>query len=126
MEIINLSTALLLGLWHYESYRYQGQIHPPQTVSNMVYEFKPDGTDRLYWELDGPGRFCERTGRYQIRGELLYDEVVEVNSANDPQCARDPDMRLGTKTETLFYFENQKLVLTLSLGSEHIDLIFAR
>lgn len=120
------SLALIVGLWNYESFRYRGQVHIPQSTQGLQYEFRADGTDRLYWSLEQYDYFCEREGRFQWQSDVLTDEVIRVNPRSHDSCSSDPDMQVGRKTETPVRIEQELLILTLQLGEEKIELQFRR
>lgn len=124
---LDLATfAVLVGIWKYEAYRYQGVVKYPTTDAELTYEFRADGSDRLHWKLDLQDQFCEREGRYVWANNTLIDQVVSTHPENHSSCSQDPDMQVGRETRTPARIENQKLVLTLALGSENLELLFVK
>lgn len=120
---------LIVGLWTFTALRpveAVPYIKAPTATEKMILEFRPDGTDRLRWELLDEGKFCEREGRFTWANNELSSTVTAVHEGNDPSCAADPDMVVGETTLTPARIENGQLILTLAVAEERAELVFER
>lgn len=128
MEMIT-EISLIVGLWTFEALTpltHQPLITVPTGTEKLVYEFKADGSDRLHWSLLDEGQFCERTGTYTWADNQLTTTITAVNPANHQSCSSDPDMVVGTQATTPARIENDKLILTLKLGVDEVEMSFTR
>lgn len=115
----------LQGAWTFREIIYQGERRPaPNPELHMTFEFRSDGTDRLYWTRDRGHTFCERTGKYEFSAGILQDEVTWVNPANARDCGRDPDMQEGNLTRTPVRREGNELQFSLNLGDEPLIYVW--
>ncbi|RME14817.1 MAG: hypothetical protein D6797_07995 [Bdellovibrio sp.] len=109
----------IFGVWQYYKFIYEGKEHPPLHPDlQMIFEFNPNGTNRLYWTYKGQNLFCERKGQYIYKDCVLLDKITWVNPNNSPNCASDPDMRKGRITKTKLQIINGELYLWLSLAGK--------
>lgn len=123
------SAAAVLGSWQFHKILYRDGEHPPFNPDLiLIFEFHPDGTDRLFWTRRNQHGFCERKGRYSWSAEtsLLQDEVIWSNPGNSPECARDPDMLVGRRTETRLEAFGDELRLWLYVGDEPLIYVWRR
>ncbi len=116
------------GHWFYYKKVYRGQEMPegPDATLRMHYEFDANGDSHLYWWHEGQDDHCRRRGRFSLEDNQIVDEVVWLDPNNTPFCSQDPDMRLGRKTRTPYYFYGNDLALGFNLGDEKLDLIWKR
>lgn len=116
------------GHWLFYKKLYQGQEMPegPNATLRMHFEFLPDGESLLYWWHEGEDDFCRRRGRFTVEADQIVDEVTWVDPANARICADDPDMRLGRKTRTPYYFYGPDLALRFHLGDENLDFVWKK
>jgi hypothetical protein len=127
-EAMASGPAPWLGTWLYKKLYFREQTMPPMNPNLRLYfEFREDGTDRVYWRYEGEAGFCERLGRYRFEEGVLIDEITWVNPANAPGCSRDPDMQEGRKTRTpAEVHDSGEFWLHLSLSGEDLVYIFER
>lgn len=118
----------LVGRWQFYKKVYQGIEMPegPGATLRMHYEFSAAGESYLYWRHEGDTDYCGRKGRYFTEEGFLVEEVVWVDPENTYGCSRDPDMQLGRRTRTPYYFRDGDFALRFSLGDEGLDLLWRR
>jgi hypothetical protein len=122
-----LGAALLSGQWQYYKTLYNGEEMPPRDPRlQLIFEFKDNGEDRLYWTYDEGQTFCERRGKYEFSENILKDEVVWVNPDNAPECGADPDMQQGRTTSSPASIVDNELQIEIPLGSESIIYVWKR
>lgn len=116
----------LVGGWRFYKKVYQGIEMPegPGATLRMFYEFNEAGESYLYWWHEGDTDHCGRKGRYSTEAGFLVEEVVWVDPENTYGCSRDPDMQLGRRTRTPYYFRDGDFALQFSLGDERLDLVW--
>ncbi len=118
---------LLIGRWKFTRYNYQGRELPlPNPNLNLFYEFYNTGTSRLWWTRSNEEGFCERIGSYSFDGSLLSDQVLWVNSKNNIDCGKDPDMLTGRKVSTKAIVLNNELRTELTLKGEPFIYIWEK
>ncbi|MFN7729742.1 MAG: hypothetical protein ACK5P7_11350 [Bdellovibrio sp.] len=119
--------AAIFGTWEFTSIRYQGQVRPrPNPDLVLRFEFFGDGTNRLHWTRIGERGFCERKARFTVQNGLLIQEVFWVNPNNGADCGRDPDMQMGSKSQTPLHLTQDTLETELNLGDETLTYIWTR
>lgn len=107
----------LTGSWRAVGYYYQDQfIQPPDPQLTLTFDFLADGTHRLFWKMKGETTFCERKGTWLLKEDQLFIESTWVNPDNGPQCNGDPDMKVGTKTQSKISIQNEQLWIELPFG----------
>lgn len=117
----------IVGKWQYIGHYYREQFQLPMNPNLILtFEFREDGTDILSWRRNNEDGFCERMGRYYFDGKRLYDEVVWVNPNNSFECGKDPDMKLGTRSDSPLKKENDRLLLELPLGDDKLIYVWQR
>lgn len=125
---VNPGTEPVVGHWFFYKKLYQGQEmpEPPGATLRMHFEFLEGGESLLYWWHEGEGDHCKRKGKYYVEDGHIVDEVTWVDPENTMHCSQDPDMHLGRKTRTPYYFYGQDLALRFHLGDEPLDLIWKK
>ncbi len=115
----------LLGAWSFCAYIYEGVRRPPRNPRLQIsYIFHEQGRSHLYW-LDRDGtRYCSRIGEYLESDGWLIDRVVEVDSENTPDCARDPDMQPGRVSRALAWRVGIEFWLEVGLSGEPLTYVF--
>ncbi len=134
MAILNLcagearASEPILGHWFFYKKIYLGHEmpEPPSATLRMHFEFEANGVSVLYWWHEGEGDFCRRRGKYSVQGSMLVDEVIWVDPDNSEKCSDDPDMQLGRKTKTPYYFRGPDLALKFHIGDEELDLVWKK
>jgi hypothetical protein len=117
----------IVGSWKFMGFFYQGKLHPPLNPDLvLIFQFRPDGTDTIYWTRLNEKGFCERRGKYKIEDTFLTDEVTWVNPDNDRSCGQDPDMQVGKITRNSFAIKNDQFLLDLGLSGESFIYVFDR
>jgi hypothetical protein len=116
------------GHWFFYKKIYQKQEipEPPGATLRMHFEFSPAGESSLYWWHEGEGDYCRRTGKYAVDGGHIVDEVTWVDPRNSKHCGQDPDMQLGRRTRSSFYFHGPDLAIRFHLGDEPLDLVWKK
>ena len=115
----------LLGTWQQTGFIYQGEHYPPFNPNLVItYEFKPDGTDILYWTRKNEPGFCRREGVYKLNGEYLEDHVTKVDPENGSSCASDSDMQLGHFTSTKVGNVNGQFYLYFNLNDNPLIYVW--
>lgn len=116
------------GHWFFHKKIYQGQEmpEPPSATLRMHFVFSPPGESTLSWWHEGEEDHCARKAVYSVEGNLLLEEVIWVDPENSSFCAEDPDMQLGKKSRTPFYFYGNDLAIRFYLGDEPLDLIWRK
>jgi len=122
------SASVLDGHWFFYKKIYQNQHmpEPPSATLRMHFEFSPEGESTLYWWHEGEGDYCHRKGRYLVEKDQLVDEVTWLDPKNTHFCGNDPDMQLGRRTRTPFYFSGPDLALRFHLGDENLDFVWKK
>lgn len=118
LGLVPAHASPLLGTWQYDGFTYEGRPYPnPNPNLFLTFTFTDAGS-RLYWRrLNEPG-FCERIAEYQVNGNTLYQKVTWVNPDNNSDCGRDPDMLLGSETETPFQTDGDELLLLFEVRGQ--------
>jgi hypothetical protein len=107
----------MVGSWLAVGYYYEDQfIQPPDPQLTLTFDFMQDGTHRLFWRMKGETTFCERKGTWHLKDDQLFIEATWVNPENGPQCSGDPDMQVGTKTQSPVSIQNEQLWIELPFG----------
>jgi hypothetical protein len=99
---------------------------PPGATLRMFFEYSANGESHLFWWHEGDTDHCSRRGRYHIESGHIVEEVIWVDPENTFACGQDPDMQLGRKTRTPYYFHGKDLALRFHLGDEPLDLIWRK
>jgi len=114
----------ILGNWQYDGFFYESHRYPnPNPDLVLIFTFEPNGTSRLVWHRKNEPGFCERLADYEVRGNHLYQKVVWLNPANDPNCSKDSDMRLNSETNTEISIIEQELWFHLDLNGKPFKYI---
>lgn len=118
----------LEGHWFFykKIYKKQEMPEPPDATLRMHFEFSAAGESYLYWWHEGEGDLCRRKGKYTIEEGQIVDEVTWVDPENTRFCGEDPDMQLGRKTRTPFYFHGEDLAIRFHLADETLDLVWKK
>lgn len=122
-----MASEAVEGNWRFYKKIYQGTEIPeaPGATLRMYFEF--DGSkSHLYWRHEGEKDHCSRRGKYHLEEGIIVEEVTWVDPENTFACAQDPDMQLGRKTRTPYYFHGKDLALRFHLGEEPLDLIWRK
>lgn len=124
----SIATSEIEGRWIFHKMIYRGGEHPPLNPDLVIlFEFRSDGTDRLFWtRLNQPGGFCERLAYYSYSAPFLSEEVYWANPENARECARDPDMIPGKQGTSRLEREGEELFLHLGLGDEPLIYVWRR
>lgn len=117
-----------VGHWFYVMKIYRGHEmpEPPEASLRLHYEFRADGSSRLYWWHEGEADLCEREGRYRIEDGFIVEQALKVNPRNHPSCSRDPDMQEGRITRTRYELINGRLHLHLPLADEFLIYVWKK
>lgn len=123
-----LAGSSVEGRWRFYKKIYQGNEMPeaPGATLRMFFEYGEAGDSHLYWWHEGESDHCSRRGRYHIEAGHIVEEVTWVDPLNTFSCAQDPDMQLGRRTRTPYYFQGNDLALRFHLGDEPLDLIWRK
>ena len=118
----------IVGRWLFYKKVYDGVEFPegPGATLRMEFEFLPNGESLLSWRRQGEKGYCARKGRYHTEGGHLVEEVIWVDPQNAYGCADDPDMQLGRRTRTEYFFSGADLGIRFYLGEEPLDLIWKK
>jgi hypothetical protein len=123
-----ISATELSGAWQYYGFEYEGNFYAPVDKEiELKFVFVDEQMLRLFWTWsNNKEAFCDRYANYSLKESRLTQEVIWVNPKNTSECAKDPDMRVGTKTENdLTLVSATELRLHLSLGGKPL-LYFLR
>lgn len=116
----------LIGKWKAIGYFYQNEfIQPPDPQLTLTFEFLEDGTDILFWQMKGNKSFCERKGKWSVKDETLYDEIIWINPENGMDCSGDPDMELGRINESHFWRHDGQLFVEIPLADEFLIYVWS-
>lgn len=115
-----------VGHWFYYKKIYQGKEmpEPPHATLRLYYEFRADGTSRLYWWHEGENDLCDREGRYTIEGNVIVEKTTKVDPNNHPSCSRDPDMQEGKTTRIPFRMKSDGLHLYLPFSDDFLIYVW--
>lgn len=118
----------VVGHWQFSGKIYNGTEMPedPDARLRMFFTFYANGESRLAWYHTDENFHCQRKGRYQVVGDQIQEEVTWVDPKNSYGCGDDPDMQLGKKSKTPFYFRGADFVLRFFLNEDPLDLIWKR
>lgn len=117
----------IVGKWRWTKYIYQGIESPiPNPDLNLIFEFFPDGKDRVFWDRRGQSGFCERLGEYTFGSCKLKDRVTWINPKNAIECGNDPDMKQGKETETQAEIRNGEFYLYFEVGGKPFVYVWKR
>lgn len=121
------ASETLTGSWQAVGYYYENQfIQPPDPQLTLTFDFFEDGTHRLFWRMKGESTFCERKGTWRLESDQLFIEATWVNPENGPQCSGDPDMKVGTKTQSTVSFQNDQLWIELPFANSIMIYVWDR
>lgn len=124
----NAQGSVVEGHWFFYKKIYQNQEipEPPGATLRMHFEFSAKGESTLYWWHEGEKDLCRRKGIYSVEEDQIVDEVTWVDPKNSYHCVQDPDMQLGRRTRTPFYFRGGDLAIRFHLGDESLDLVWKK
>ncbi len=126
-SLSSAATETLTGSWQAVGYYYENQfIQPPDPQLTLTFDFFENGTHRLFWRMKGESTFCERKGTWRLDGDQLFIEATWVNPENGPQCSGDPDMKVGTKTQSTVSFQNDQLWIELPFANSIMIYVWDR
>lgn len=118
----------LLATWQYDGFIHDGRRYPnPNPNLILIFSFTDDGFSQLLWyRTDEPG-LCERKAEYSIdSGDILHQKVIWLNPANRPDCASDPDMKMGRETWIRYAVADHELHLFFDLNGKEFIYILRR
>lgn len=118
----------VVGHWFFHMKLYQGHQmpEPPDATLRLHFAFREGGESELWWWHEGEGDHCRRRGTYTVEATNIVEETTWIDPANTPLCGQDPDMQLGRKTRTPYYFYGDDLALRFQLADEPLDVIWKR
>lgn len=117
----------IIGQWKYVGYIYDEIVYPsPNPGLFLSFTFQDDDHVKLYWKRSDEDFFCERSAKYSIVDDMLFQEVDWVNPQNHFSCGSDPDMQLGRKTENRFVINENELKLVLELSGKPFIYVLNR
>ena len=117
---VHLSAGeMILGRWLYTGFIYDGQEYAPLDPDLVLYfDFYPDGLSTLQWSWSNTTAFCSRQALYAQGKDIIEQWVVWVNPENSPRCQGDPDMKIGTRSQTKYFIKENQLYLELNLDGK--------
>lgn len=117
----------LSGRWLYVGFSYQGQVYPPLDLDLVLhFEFTEDGRSKLEWSWQNSLATCSRWAIYASDKNTIDQWVVWSDPQNAPQCNTDPDMKVGSRSQTPYFIKNHTLYLELSLDGEPLFYILKK
>lgn len=120
-------TSALLGLWDYVAFFYQDHRYvKPNPALHVTFDFETETEVRLKWIRDEDNSLCERLATYHVKDNILFQKVTWVNPDNSFECGKDPDMVMGSESETKFEIKDDELNLYLGLNGEDFIYILKR
>lgn len=122
-----LAASPIDGTWVFAGLRYRGELmKPPNPELHIVFDFFPDGTDRLFWWRESETGFCERRGTFTAGADSFTELITWANPDNRAECARDPDMRPGRSTVNRYRMAEGRLEIEANLGDDPIAYLWER
>ena len=117
--------ARLHGIWSYDGYVYQNIRYPnPNPTLHVEFDFFSKELISLKWYRDGENSFCQRIATYDLKKQILQQNIIWVNPRNTIECASDPDMQLNKKTfNKLVQFKNEMHLYLELNGSDFIYIL---
>jgi hypothetical protein len=124
----DFTPPVIVGHWLFYMKVYQGQEmpEPPQASLQMHFDFTAAGESTLSWRHTVDTDHCLRKAIYRIVGSVLEEEVVWLDPENTMDCSSDPDMQLGKKSRTPFYFRGNDLAIQFQINGEPLDMVWKR
>lgn len=124
LMLLAQTSFALSGSWKFTDMIYKNQRVPrPSPDLNLVWTFFENGTERLYWDRGDNTKFCERFAFYTVKNQQIIEETFALNPKNAFDCAKDPDMKVGNKTQNPISFHNNEIWIHLDLSGEEIVYI---
>lgn len=122
------STPSLFGRWLYVGFSYEGQTYPPLDPDLVLhFEFTPDGLSHLEWSWKNSLiSTCSRRAVYAHDKNTIDQWVVWSNPQNASECNKDPDMKIGSRSQTPYSIRGNSLYLELSLDSKPLFYILKK
>ena len=121
------SDSDIVGNWHYDGFFYQDHRYPkPDADLNVEFTFNADHTERLYWKRTSETGFCERKANWEFANGILKQEVTWINPANDPSCAKDPDMQMPRVTQNKVELYGAQFNMHMDLNGQDFIYILIR
>lgn len=117
----------IIGVWVFVAVIYHGELMPkPNPNLNIIFEFKEDQTNNLFYNRNDENGFCERNATYSFKDNSLVQKNYWVNPKNQMSCAQDADMQLDYESITKAVVNEQQLYLDLQLGDEVLTYIWQK
>lgn len=117
----------LFGRWLYVGFSYEGQIYPPLDPDLVLhFEFTEDGLSHLEWSWINSLMSCSRRAVYAHDNNIIDQWVVWSNPQNAFECNKDPDMKIGSRSQTPYFIKENSLYLELSLDSKPLFYILKK
>lgn len=117
----------LAGRWLYVGFIYHGQTYPPlDSDLNLYFEFTEDGRSKLEWSFKNSTSMCSRWALYENDAALIDQWVVWTDPQNAADCFKDPDMKIGSRSQTPYFIKDSRLYLELSLDGDPLFYILTK
>lgn len=121
------ATQSLFGRWLYVGFSYQGQIYPPLDSDLILhFEFTEDGLSHLEWSWTNSLMNCSRRAVYAHDKNIIDQWVVWSDPQNTSTCNKDPDMKVGSRSQTPYSLKDNSLYLELSLDGNPLFYILKK
>ncbi len=115
-----VDTPSIVGTWKYDGFFFENVRYPnPNPDLTLTFEFRPDGTDRLFWSRKNETGTCERLGTYEVVQNHLKQKVTWVNPKNDSSCG----LTMGEETDTEILFTKGELWFHFNLDGKPFEYI---
>lgn len=117
--------SILAGLWFFTSLLYKGQpMEKPNPALIMSFDFRDSSVDVLRYSRTDESGFCERSAVYNFDGQYLVQTVTWVNPLNNPECASDPDMQLGSESQIRVRVQQGQLQTDFTVGEDILTYVW--
>lgn len=117
----------IIGRWLYVGFIYEGQQFQPLDPNLTLYfDFSEDKTSILQWSWSNTSEVCSRMAIYAYDHQQIDQWVVWLNPNNAGKCSSDPDMRLGSRSQTNYFIKNENLYLELSLDNKPLYYVLKK
>lgn len=124
---IHAAANKIVGRWLYVGFIYQGQTYAPLDPDLVLYfEFTKDGYSKLEWSWKNSASTCARWALYANDEKTIDQWVVWSDPQNAPDCQKDPDMKIGSRSQIPYLAEDRLLYLEISLDSNPLFYILKK
>ncbi|MFN7905883.1 MAG: hypothetical protein ACK5P5_11940 [Pseudobdellovibrionaceae bacterium] len=119
----------LIGRWHFTKIIYEGQeMEMPNPDLKLSMTFFDNQSLRLFWHRGNMMEFCESFSTWSLEEKnsetRLTLNTFAVNPNNQSDCAKDPDMQIGTKPSVLIWVDSGSLMMSIMLSDQNLIYVF--